>query len=241
MIVLLTDFGASEYVGIMKGVILGVNTGAVIVDLCHDISPQCVIEASWVLKNSYEYFPKDTTFCCVIDPGVGSERQALAVKTQHYHFVAPDNGLLWETLGGQGGVTIRRLEIPQRASRTFHGRDVFAPAAAQIDLGRFDELGERIDRIQPLELLRDGRRGIVVRVDRFGNVITNLPPLDKDRYDVRSAGDEYTMSFYPTYDAAPEDELFIITGSSNTLEISLKNAAASERLHLAPGRPLVIA
>jgi len=98
MIILLTDFGQSEYVGVMKAVIYSINKDAKIVDLCHDISPQKTIEASWVLKNNYKYFPEGATFCCVVDPGVGTERKALAVKTTGYYFVAPDNGLLWETL-----------------------------------------------------------------------------------------------------------------------------------------------
>ena len=123
MIVLLTDFGQSEYVGVMKGVIYSVHESARIVDLCHDISPQSIIEASWILKNNYSYFPNGAVFCCVIDPGVGTDRKALAVKTPDYYFVAPDNGLLWETLKEQDIVEIRVIPVPEDASRTFHGRD----------------------------------------------------------------------------------------------------------------------
>jgi len=240
MIVLLTDFGQSEYVGIMKAVILGVNKDAEIVDLCHNIRPQCLIEASWILKNSHAYFPKGSTFCCVVDPGVGSDRRAVAVRTEGYCFVAPDNGLLWETLKANTIVEIRALGIPEDAGRTFHGRDVFAGAAARADLGRFSELGQTLDRLTELELYRNGRQGIVVRIDPFGNAVTNLPPLSKDRYDVQLGGRESQMSFHATYDAAPENEPFLITGSNGTLEISVRNGNANERLGAAPGQIITI-
>jgi S-adenosylmethionine hydrolase len=239
MIVLLTDFGASEYVGVMKGVILGINA-ARIVDLCHDVRPQCLIEASWVLKSSYRYFPKGSTFCCVVDPGVGGVRKAIGVRTEDYCFVAPDNGLLWETLKEQRILEIRQLAIPERASRTFHGRDVFAAAAAKADLGQFGTLGEKIGRVEELELYRNGRQGIVVRIDRFGNVITNLPPLSKDHYETQIGGRAHALPFHPTYQAAAENELFVITGSANTLEFSLRNGSANDRLHVAPGQIVAI-
>jgi S-adenosylmethionine hydrolase len=101
MIVLLTDFGHSEYVGVMKGVIYSIAADAKIVDLCHSISPQSIIEASWVLKNDYKYFPQGSIFCCVVDPGVGTQRRAIAVRTENYYFVGPDNGLFWETVSEQ--------------------------------------------------------------------------------------------------------------------------------------------
>ena len=239
MIILLTDFGPSEYVGIIKGVILGIDA-ARIVDLCHDIRPQSLIEASWVLKSSYRYFPKGSTFCCVVDPGVGGERRAIAVRTDDYAFIAPDNGLLWETLKDQTILEMRQLAIPEHAGRTFHGRDVFAAAAARADLGQFDTLGERIDRIEELDLYRNGRQGIVVRIDPFGNVVTNLPPLSKDRYDAQVGGHSHVVAFHPTYDAAAENKLFLITGSANTLEFSLKNGRANDRLHVAPGQIVTI-
>jgi len=239
MIVLLTDFGSSEYVGVMKGVILGTHA-AQIVDLCHDIRPQCVLEASWVLKNSYRHFPRGATFCCVVDPGVGSARGAIAVRTEDFRFIAPDNGLLWETVKKQTLVETRRLAVPEGASRTFHGRDVFAGAAAVADMDRFEQLGQPIDRIEELEFYRNGRQGVVVRIDRFGNVITNLPPLSKSGYEVQIAGRESQMGFHETYESAPENELFLITGSSDTLEISLKNGNANERLRTEPGRIVTI-
>lgn len=240
MIVLLTDFGQSEYVGVMKGVIYSISCDTKIVDLCHDISPQNIIEASWILRNNYKYFPEGAAFCCVVDPGVGTERKALAVKTENFHFVAPDNGLLWETLKKQKIIEIRQIPIPADASRTFHGRDVFAKAAANIDLGNFDGIGEKIKEIERLELYRNQREGIVVRIDGFGNIITNLTKQDKDKYSVQINGKRYVMNYCPNYYSAKDDELFLIEGSNNTLEISLKNGNANDKLRVKVGAKITI-
>ncbi len=236
MIVLLTDFGFGEYVGVMKGVILTIDPGARIVDLCHDIRPQSLVEAAWVLSRNLAYFPRGATFCCVVDPGVGTGRQAVAVRTEDYRFIAPDNGLLWEALRGQKVLEIRQIIVPEDASSTFHGRDVFAKAAAQVNLGRFEQLGRRIEQIEVLELHRNGREGLVVRIDRFGNVITNLPPLAQSQYQMHVDAEERILPYFRTYAEAPEETLFLLTGSHNTLEISVKNASANELLRLSPGR-----
>jgi len=240
MIVLLTDFGQSEYVGVMKGVIYGIAPDTKIVDLCHSISPQNVIEASWLLKNNYKYFPEGATFCCVVDPGVGTERKAIGVKTDKYYFVGPDNGMLWETIKEQKTIDMRQIAIPPGASRTFHGRDVFAKAAANVDLGKFEAIGEKTGEIEKLELYKKGREGIVVRIDRFGNIVTNLPKQDKDKYTVVIEEKEYAMGYCPNYDAAKEGELFLIEGSNNTLEISLKNGSANDRLQVKTGGKIKI-
>jgi S-adenosylmethionine hydrolase len=240
MIVLLTDFGQSEYIGVMKGVIGNINNDAKVIDLCHDISAQNIIEASWILKNNYKYFAEGATFCCVVDPGVGNERKALAVKTENYYFVAPDNGLLWETLKEQAIIDIRDIPIQENASNTFHGRDVFAKAAANIDLGHFDTIGSKIKEIKKFELYQNAREGLVVRIDRFGNIITNLPKEDKTIYSVEVEEKTYRLNFYPNYDAAKENELFLIEGSCNTLEISLKNGNANNKLHIETGRRIEI-
>ena len=241
MIVLLTDFGQSEYVGVMRGVIYSIDQSAKIVDLCHDISPQNIIEASWILKNNYKYFPKGAVFCCVIDPGVGTQRKTLAVKTEDYYFIAPDNGLIWETLQEQTTVEIRQIPVHADASQTFHGRDVFAKAAANIEIDKFETIGEKIEKIEKLELYLDGRTGIVVRIDRFGNIVTNLVKQDKGKYTVEIGDEKYTMRYYTNYDSAKDDELFLIEGSNNTLEISLKNASANDTLILRPGEKIRIA
>ncbi|HUW20824.1 MAG TPA: SAM-dependent chlorinase/fluorinase [Sedimentisphaerales bacterium] len=240
MVVLLTDFGHSEYVGVMKGVIYGIAREAKVVDLCHTIAPQNVTEGSWVLKNSYKYFPEGTVFCCVVDPGVGTQRKAIAVKTDKYRFVAPDNGLLWETVKEQRVIDMRQIPLPADASRTFHGRDVFARVAAAIELGDFERLGSKTGRVERLEFYKKGTEGIVVRIDGFGNVVTNLGRQDKDKYSVRTGRKRYAMEFYPDYSSAKERELFLIEGSSNTLEISLKNGNANARLRLQAGARIEI-
>jgi S-adenosylmethionine hydrolase len=240
VIVLLTDFGRSEYVGVMKGVILGVAPEAKVVDLCHSISAQSVIEGSWVLKNNYRYFPEGATFCCVVDPGVGTERRAVAVRTESYYFVGPDNGLLWETVKEQKTIDVRTIAIAPGASRTFHGRDVFAKAAAEIDLGQFETIGDPTGEIQKLEFYKQGTEGTVVRIDTFGNVVTNLRNQNKDKCRVVTGGQRYTMKYYPTYESAEGGELFLIEGSSSTLEISLKNGSANEQLDLRAGERITI-
>jgi S-adenosylmethionine hydrolase len=235
MIVLLTDFGQSEYVGVMKGVIYSVAGDVKIVDLCHDVSAQSIIEASWLLKNNYKYFPKGSVFCCIVDPGVGTDRKAIAVKTSDYYFIAPDNGLLWETLKERSIVEIRQIPIPENASRTFHGRDVFARVAAKIDKGGFDDVGEIIEEIEKIELYQDEGEGLIVRIDAFGNIITNLPKRNESTYIVEIDGKKGTMRCYPNYYTAKDNELFLIVGSCNTLEISLKNGSANDRLHVKTG------
>lgn len=238
MIILLTDFGQSEYVGVMKGVIYSVDRRAQVVDLCNSVSSQNIVEASWILKNSYKYFPKGSVFCCVVDPGVGSKRKALAVKTERYYFLAPDNGLLWETLKEQEVIDVREIPIPCAASHTFHGRDVFAPAAAKISLGEFSGLGGKVDQVQRLELCQDGSRGVVVRIDSFGNIITNMPKQNGKRYSITIGAKIYDMNYHDNYASAKEDELFLIEGSNHTLEISLKNGSANDKLSLVAGTPI---
>jgi S-adenosylmethionine hydrolase len=235
LIVLLTDFRQSEYVGVMKGVIYSIAADAKIVDLCHSINPQNIAEASWVLKNNYKYFPDGTIFCCVVDPGVGTERKAIAVRTDKYYFVGPDNGLFWEAISEQEVIDMREIAIPEDASQTFHGRDVFAKAAANIETGNFEATGEKIQEIKKLELYKESREGTVVRIDVFGNVITNLTKLDKESYFVEAGGQKREMGYYPNYDVAKEGELFLIEGSCGTLEISLRNGNANDRLGMEPG------
>ena len=240
MIVLLTDFGQSEYVGVMKGVIYGIACGAKIVDLCHSIGAQNIIEASWLLKNNYKYFSKGAVFCCVVDPGVGTKRKAISLKTESYYFVGPDNGLLWETVRGERIIDIRRIEIPPDASMTFHGRDVFAKAAANIELDKFEAIGEKIKEIEKLELYKKGREGIVVRIDRFGNIVTNIDRQEKVEYSVEIGQKQYTMGYFSNYDSAREGKLFLIEGSNRTLEISIKNGNANDKLHLKTGQRIKI-
>jgi len=240
MVVLLTDFGQSEYVGIVKGVVYSICPAATVVDLCHEISPQSVIEGAWVLGSSVRYFPAGSVFCCVVDPGVGTQRRALAVKAGGYYFVGPDNGLLWAAVSGLEPMEIREIEVPAGASKTFQGRDVFARVAARIENGGFEAVGRPVEAMKKFEFYRDGREGMVVRIDRFGNVVTNLPPSDQDQYRVTVGPHDGMLNFRETYDAAREGELFVIEGSCKTLELSVKNGSANDALKVAVGEKIQI-
>ena len=234
MIAILTDFGHSEYLGIMKGAIYSINKNSSISDLCNFTNSQNIKEAAWILYKSYKYFPKNTIFLCVVDPGVGSKRQCLAIKTKNYFFVGPDNGLMYKAAVEDKIVTAVKLPV-KNASITFHWRDIFAKVAAQLEKGlKIGRLGKKATIKTKLDFYLRGREGEVVRTDNFGNIITNLSSLNKDSYFVKTKNFNKKLDFYETYDEAPSNNLFIIKGSSNTLEISIKNSNAAGKLKLKP-------
>ena len=235
MIAILTDFGHSEYLGVMKAVIHSINKNSKIVDLYNSVGSHDIKEAAWVLYRNYGHFPKNTVFLCVVDPGVGSKRQCLAIKTKNYHFVGPDNGLMYKAAIEDKIVSIIKLPV-KNASVTFHGRDVFAKAAAQLEKGaKITSLGEKTTIKTKLDFHAKGREGEIVRIDNFGNIITNLSPLNKSLYNVKTKGFSQELPFYNTYESAPSDRLFLIKGSSGTLEMSVKNSNASNKLKLKVG------
>jgi S-adenosyl-L-methionine hydrolase (adenosine-forming) len=186
IIALLTDFGHRDpFVGIMKGVMLAINTDLHLIDISHTIAPQRMREAAIILSVTYAYFPPDTIFLVVVDPGVGGTRRPLVVETAEHLFVAPDNGVLGPVLGqAEVRYVIHATEtryFRQPVSRTFHGRDVFAPVAAWLSRGvPVYEMGTTIDDYQRLELpqphVEAGGElaGEVIYQDRFGNLITNI-------------------------------------------------------------------
>lgn len=242
LIVLLTDFGSGIYAGVMKGVIYRIHPRARIVDLTHEVAPQNIREGAWLLLQSYRYFPPESIFLSVVDPGVGSERACLAVRTSHYFFVGPDNGLLYPAVADDKCLKSVALPVAPEASPTFHGRDVFAPAAARLAQGAsLEELGTPAAMRVPLVFYRQGRWGEIVTIDRFGNIITNLPPLPEAscyEVEVTRSGTTVIKEVLPcfrTYAEAPEGMLFAITGSAGTLEISLKNGSAAEKLGVQTG------
>ncbi len=237
MIVLMTDFGESEYVGMMKGLIHTIAPNTSITDLTHTISPQSIREGAWVLLQSYRFFPIDCIFVCVVDPGVGTDRDAVIIETKNYRFVGPDNGLMYPAALRDGVREIYSLIIEDDASVTFHGRDVFAKAAAQFAKGEPDaSFGPRKARLDvKLEFHLDGREGEVVRIDSFGNIVTNIPPKESDALFLKAGSIEHKIKHYRTYSDGPDGELFAVTGSSNTLEITAKNARASDSLEVCVG------
>ncbi|HEX2620745.1 MAG TPA: SAM-dependent chlorinase/fluorinase [Phototrophicaceae bacterium] len=185
-IALLTDFGQRDiYVGVMKGVILGIDPAAQMVDLNHGVEPQNVRQAALSLMSAYRYFPLGTIFLVVVDPGVGTTRRPVAAEAGGYKFVAPDNGVLSYTLSELGEYQAVEIDIPEEAeiSNTFHGRDVFAPVAAKLSLSTsLTDLGSPLKKLQSLPspvLYVDGKNvvGEVVHIDRFGNLVTSIGHL----------------------------------------------------------------
>ncbi len=187
VVALLTDFGLRDiYVGAMKAVILSICPDARIVDITHAVRRQNIREAAFDLLNSYQFFPAGTVFCVVVDPGVGSARHAIAVESQGYRFVGPDNGVLTYALARLGGdYAAVKLEEPrfwrEAPSQTFHGRDIFAPVAAHLARSPrcFAQLGGALEDIvrlpaPELRFARNNLIGEVMRVDHFGNVITSI-------------------------------------------------------------------
>jgi S-adenosylmethionine hydrolase len=190
IIALLSDFGIEDiYVGVMKGVILSINPSAQIVDITHAIRRQNVRDGAFALLNSYHYFPTGTTFCVVVDPDVGSQRLPIAIKTAHYTFIAPNNGILsyvLETLNE--AYTTVALTNPSYhladVSKTFHGRDIFAPAAAHISISDDTHLtfGSQLDDLYTIptpQITFSNQRliGEVMHIDHFGNIITSIGRL----------------------------------------------------------------
>lgn len=253
LIALLTDFGWRDpFAGVMKGVIAGIAPRARVIDLCHDIEPHEIDQARFLLRSSVPYFPKGTIFVCVVDPGVGSARRALCVESGGRIFIGPDNGLFTEMLAETGArareITNPRLRLPS-VSQTFHGRDVFAPAAAHLASGvppsRLGKLVRDPVRLPPLDPVRTGRRfwsGRVAHIDRFGNLITNLPAAEFLPPAVRGAavkaGFQTITRVCRSYAEAPEGELFLIAGSSGAIEISLRQSSAAKKLGVAVGAPV---
>lgn len=249
-VVLLSDFGDSVYAGVIKGVLHSLCPGVTTIDLCHSVRPQNVREGAWLLQSAYAYFPAGSIFCAVVDPGVGAERAALAARAGRYFFVGPDNGLLAPALcAAAAGSAVQTvgLPIPPGAAATFHGRDVFAPAAARLAAGApLSELGPATAPRHDLTFFRQGCTGEVVTVDRFGNIITNLPPEEgKTLYRVRllppgAAADapaiwQADLRLYPTYAAAPAGQPVLVTGSAGTLEVAVAGGNAARDLTAEPG------
>lgn len=186
VITLLTDFGSQDaYVGIMKGVIAGINPSATVIDICHDVQPQDVFGGAYLLSTAYQYFPKGTIHVAVVDPGVGSKRDIVCVECRDCFFITPNNGLLSFVIRQESPRRIVRATNTRyflsSPSNTFHGRDVFAPLAAYMSLGvKLQRLGEKIDRLERLNISApapgksDQLVGEVLHIDRFGNLITNI-------------------------------------------------------------------
>jgi len=243
LITLLTDFGTADgYVGEMKGVLASLAPTATIVDVAHDVAPHDVDGARLALARYWRRFPEGTVHLVVVDPGVGSARGALATSSEGRYLVGPDNGVLSPALLHAGARCVT-LGIPPGASPTFHGRDVFAPAAAQLALGAsLETLGavadEPLIRRTPEATRRDdgGVQGEVITVDRFGNAVTNLLAMRGGEVQVNGL----SLSLRRAYaDAAPGEPLALV-GSSGLVEIAVRDGSAAERLGLRRGSSVVL-
>lgn len=256
MITLLSDFGlADAYVGIMKGVLLSIAPGTPLVDLTHEIPPQAVAVGALVLRSAVPYFPTGTVHLAVVDPGVGTARAPIAVRTATALLVGPDNGLLAPAVAALGGaLAVHDIANPtllgQPASHTFHGRDVFAPAAAHLAAGiALERLGPARPGLVAPPLpdpvaAADGVHGVVVHVDRFGNLLTNL-----DRAAVRSfrlpalsvrVADMTTVPLRRTYGDVAPGELVALWSSWETIEIAVRDGNAAARLGLGRGAAVTV-
>jgi S-adenosyl-L-methionine hydrolase (adenosine-forming) len=250
IITLTTDFGLADgYVGIMKGVILGIARDVHLVDLSHDIPPQDVREAIYLLDAAAPYFPDGAIHLAVVDPGVGSERRLLVVRTGRACYVGPDNGLFTRPLT-EPGAEAWELDRPEfwlpQVSRTFHGRDIFAPAAAHLANGLLPgEMGRpvvdpvRIAIARPTRAPDGAIRGQVVHVDRFGNLITDVPAswVAGEGWKCRIAGEDFA-GIRETYAAVSPSTLLMLIGSGGSLEIAERNGNAARRLGVRAGEPL---
>jgi S-adenosylmethionine hydrolase len=238
IITLLTDFGTADgYVGEMKGVILTAVPDAIVVDISHALAPQDVDAARLTLARVWRRFPRGTIHVVVVDPGVGSSRPALAVESDGRLLVGPDNGVLSPALLSPGARTVA-MAVPPDASPTFHGRDVFAPAAAALARGRsVDSLGSPfggaiVRRTPEPRRIESGHiAGEIIMIDRFGNAVTNL--VGRRDMIVEVAGRELPM--HRTYADAEPGQPMALVGSAGLIEIAVRDGNAANELQLARG------
>ncbi|MFB6278609.1 MAG: S-adenosyl-l-methionine hydroxide adenosyltransferase family protein [Salinibacter sp.] len=262
LITITTDFGTEDaYVPSMKGTMLSICPGARLVDVTHEITPQDVMEAAFVLRSTRGHFPDETIHLVVVDPGVGTDRRAVALRADGQWFVGPDNGVFPLVLDQAPPDAMVELDDPDfwrnaSPSTTFHGRDIFAPAAAHLAAGRsVEDIGTPIDTLEPLQWARPSTapqtvQGWVVHIDHFGNCITNIrrstladaaelddpaPPVDAfppfDAY----VGNTVLEELHPTYGAVPEGDPLLLFGSTDHLEIAANGGNAAELLGIRKG------
>jgi S-adenosylmethionine hydrolase len=246
IVTLVTDFGTGDgFVGEMKGVILTSCPAARVVDITHTVKPGDVASASWILERVWSRFPAGTVHLVVVDPGVGTDRVPLAALVAGRWFVGPDNGLLATTIGPVEEayrIDARAMEIPP-PSMTFHGRDLFAPAAAWLASERTPSgLGAPVEpaaliRYTPPEPVRvgDSVRGEILRTDHFGNLITNIPSGWVAPTALVEIGGEVISGLRTHYEMVEVGELVALIGSGGTLEVSVRSESAAARLGVGRG------
>jgi len=254
---LLTDFGlCDEYVGVMKGVIASINPHASVIDICHNIAPQNIVQAAYMLWFSHKYFPENTVHVAIVDPGVGTNRRIIALKANGYFFLAPDNGILTLIINNYKCLPVCLTESKyylSRVSSTFHGRDIFAPVAAHLSKSRqLSQFGEtisthqlaKISDIHPIK--KEGQLvGKVIMTDHFGNLITNISQQDlhpklycstiihiNDDISIQGISDNYMQ--------VQKGNVLGIIGSKGLLEISISSGNARRELGIENGCPISV-
>ncbi len=253
IITLTTDFGAADhFVGTMKGVILSIQPAAQIIDITHQVLRFDVLDGGFTIAQAYRYFPKKTIHVVVVDPGVGSTRRPLLAEAAGQYFIAPDNGVL-SMLFSREAAKVRHITneryFSKPVSRTFHGRDVFAPVAAHLAAGVVPaRFGPRIQDHLRLSFdtpSRTGKKtwtGCVLKIDRFGNMITNLhidefPQLETRAFELKVGPARVTRLALTFTECSPE-ELFAVVGSSGFLEIAVNQGSAAAELGCGAGAPI---
>lgn len=250
VITLTTDFGAGGwFAAAMKGVIAGIAPDARVVDVTHEIAGQDILAGAFVLAQCFRNFPRDTVHVAVVDPGVGSPRRAIAVKSQDYFFLAPDNGVLTLALAAvddRAPLQIRSIEnerlFNRPVSRTFHGRDIFAPVAAHLAAGvPFQEVGPVMESIARLEIagpkvVKKSIEGRVMFVDRFGNLITNIAARHLEQlagepksFHIGSRWNGVIRKFGRFYAEVPAGKPIALIGSSNFIELCVNGGSAQKK------------
>lgn len=245
VLTLTTDFGLSDhYVGTMKGVILGICPRATIVDIGHEVSPFEIGEGAYLIAQAYRFFPPKTVHVVVVDPGVGTARRPILMEAAGHYFVAPDNGVLSMIYGREEHkirVVTNDKYFLHPVSNTFHGRDIFSPAGAHLAAGvPPSRMGKPItDYLRPAfqKPHRAGKRtwsGRILKVDRFGNIVTNFhtsefPDLEKRNF-AMVIGPHETSVLARNYAEASPGELFVIVGSSGYLEVSVSQGSAARKI-----------
>jgi S-adenosylmethionine hydrolase len=247
IITLTTDFGANDhFVGTMKGVILDIVPEAAIVDICHSVQAFDVLDAALTISQAYSYYPSGTVHLVVVDPGVGTARRPIVASSDKYHFVAPDNGVLSLVYAREDRMHVRHITSDhyflQPVSNTFHGRDIFSPVAAylakQVDTLKFgDEVEDyvRFAAPRPKVVEENRMRAVVLKVDRFGNLMTNITAQDAPTLFAAEPGpfkivmgSREITEIRTAYAEGTPGEIFGIVGSSGFLEIAANRAAAAQ-------------
>ncbi len=254
MITLTSDFGLKDpYVAEMKGVILTINPESLIVDITHDIEKFNIGVAAFTLASAASYFPKGTIHLAVIDPGVGTQRRPILVQTKSGFFIGPDNGVLMLAAQSQGVKRTYELSNPNlmltKISNTFHGRDIFAPAAAYLDKGvKPDEFGPEIEnpvllRFAAVKRSTGALTGEVLFVDGFGNIITNIQKKDmlgSKTLNIKLNEVSLKLKFGKAYAEAEPGEPIVLVGSSGFVEITVNLGNAARKLNAKVGDKITV-